>query len=312
MKSRGQFSIFGTSHDLFRKSRSDPAARRLVAAALAVGSIAVTAAQVPSSRPRVTGINHVAFRVTDAAAARGFYGEMLGLPERPSSKTGHITYAVGSHQTIVLEPGLPATDDERLSHVAYETTDIDALTAHLKSRGIDVQRPPTRCQETAIRVTDADGHPIEFVQVAWPPPAAKPADTRALSTRILHAGAIVRDEQRAHTFYREALGFREIWRGGRPEGVTRWVNMRVPDGTDYLEYMLVTDPPDRRGRGVMHHLCLRVPDMQAAWEEVARRSVRFKQAMPSPPQIGVNGRYQLNLYDPDGTRVELMEPFTVR
>jgi len=26
----------------------------------------------------------------------------------------------------------------------------------------------------------------------------------------------------------------------------------------------------------------------------------------------VNNRWQLNLFDPDGTRVELMEPWTVR
>ena len=30
------------------------------------------------------------------------------------------------------------------------------------------------------------------------------------------------------------------------------------------------------------------------------------------PSIGVNNRWQLNLFDPDGTRVELMEPWTVR
>jgi hypothetical protein len=30
------------------------------------------------------------------------------------------------------------------------------------------------------------------------------------------------------------------------------------------------------------------------------------------PRIGRNNRWQLNLFDPDGTRTELMEPFTVR
>ncbi len=285
----------------------------VVAVTLALGTLVLASAQAPPSRPRVTGISHVAFRVTDATAARGFYGGMLGLTERPSSNNRQITYAVGARQSVVLEPGLLPKEDERLSHVAYGTPDIEALAAHLKSRGLDVQQPPGRCQDTAIRVRDPDGHAIEFVQVAWPPDAAPDEEgARALSSRVLHAGAIVRDEQRAHAFYREALGFLEIWRGGRPEGVTRWVNMRVPDGTDYLEYMLVTDPPDRRARGVLHHLCLRVPDMQAAWEEVARRAARLEQPAPSPPQIGVNGRYQLNLYDSDGTRVELMEPFTVR
>ena len=46
--------------------------------------------------------------------------------------------------------------------------------------------------------------------------------------------------------------------------------------------------------------------------ERASGPTAISRSLPSPPQIGVNGRYQLNLYDPDGTRVELMEPFTVR
>jgi catechol 2,3-dioxygenase-like lactoylglutathione lyase family enzyme len=290
--------------------------RHTVRLAVALAGLALAVQPTSSAQsppvPRVTGLNHVALRVTDAAAARGFYGDILGLTERAGSGTGRLTYAVGARQSVVLEPGLPAGQDERLSHIAFDTTDVEALTIRLKARGIDVRQPAERCQETAIWVTDPDGHAVEIVQAEWPPAASATEDGRALSTRLLHAGHIIQDEQRAHAFYREALGFVEIWRGGRPEGVTRWVNMRVPDGTDYLEYMLVTAPSDRRERGVLHHLCLRVPDMQAAWEEVARRSVRFARTMPSPPHIGSNGRYQLNLYDPDGTRVELMEPFTVR
>jgi lactoylglutathione lyase len=215
---------------------------------------------------------------------------------------------------VILETGLRPTDDERLSHLAFETPDVNALAVHLQSRGLEVQRPADRCTEDAIRVTDPDGHTIEFVGVSWPPAPAS-ADTltaRAISDRLLHAGLIVADEGRAHTFYGNTLGFSEIWRGGREDGIVRWVNMRVPDGTDYLEYMLEASAPNRQQRGVLHHLCLRVQDMQTAWEEVARRSVALKRPLPSPPQIGRNGRYQLNLYDPDGTRVELMEPFTVR
>ena len=30
-------------------------------------------------------------------------------------------------------------------------------------------------------------------------------------------------------------------------------------------------------------------------------------AKHSPPQIGLDGKWQLNLYDPDGTRAEVME-----
>jgi catechol 2,3-dioxygenase-like lactoylglutathione lyase family enzyme len=133
-----------------------------------------------------------------------------------------------------------------------------------------------------------------------------------LSTRILHAGLTIRDEAAATRFYKDILGFGEIWRGGRSEGVTDWVNMRVPDGTDYLEYMLVSSPPDRRQRGVLHHVALLVPDIQAAWEAAGARTPAGERAGLGPPNVGRNGRWQLNLYDTDGTRTELMEPFRVR
>lgn len=289
--------------------------RRAVVRLLCAGALLTTAAlgaQDGAGRPRITGINHVALRITDAAGARDFYQDVLGLAERQGSSPERISYAIGRRQHVLLEPGLPAGEEERLSHVGFETTDVKALAAYLTSRGVAVQQPPDRCEETAIRVADPDGHPIEFVQASWPPEAAREGDRRALSTRLLHAGLIVRDEQAAHRFYRETLGFSEIWRGGRTEGATDWINMRVPDGTDYLEYMLTAASPGRRQRGVLHHLCLLVTDIQTAWETVAARTAIEARPRLSPPNVGRNGRWQLNLYDPDGTRTELMEPFRIR
>lgn len=283
----------------------------LVATCAALGAVRSDSVQTGPARPRLTGINHVAFRVKDEAAARRFYGDVLGLTRRPSPGGGRVVYDIGHRQRVVLEPGLGANEDERLSHLAFETTDVTALSAYLASRGIQAQ-PAGQCQEGAVRVTDPDGHSIEFVAAKWPPDRPGPRDDRPLSSRLLHAGLIIRDEEAAHRFYRDSLGFSEIWRGGRKEGVTQWVNMRVPDGTDYLEYMLVTAPPDRRQRGVLHHQALLVPDIQAAWEETVRRTPEADRSQLSRPQVGVNGRWQLNLLDPDGTRTELMEPFTVR
>ena len=267
--------------------------------------------QSPGGRPRITGIHHVAFRVSDAAAARRFYGEILGFGERAGVAGKRIIYAIGARQYVALEPGLPAGEDERLGHLAFETPDLKAMTSYLSSRGLAVQSSDS-CQPGSVLVTDPDGHSIELVQGQWPPPVAKRTSDAALSNRLLHAGLTIRDEQTAHKFYRETLGFSEIWRGGRPEGVTQWVNMRVPDGTDYLEYMFISDTPDRRRRGSLHHMAFLVPDMQAAWEEVVRRTPEAARAQLNAPQVGVNGRWQLNLFDPDGTRTELMEPFRIR
>jgi lactoylglutathione lyase len=220
---------------------------------------------------------------------------------------------------IYVESDLKPGEDERLRLLAFSTPDLEALAAHLTAKEIAVTRvrAPGAGPGGAIAVSDPDGHPLAFVQRDWPPQERSPGPGASrvkapLSTRILHAGLTVRDEAAANRFYKDILGFGEIWRGGQSEGTTDWVNMRVPDGTDYLEYMLVSSPPDRRRRGVLHHVALLVPDIQTAWDAAGARTPAADRARLGPPNVGRNGRWQLNLYDGDGTRTELMEPFTVR
>jgi catechol 2,3-dioxygenase-like lactoylglutathione lyase family enzyme len=288
----------------------------LVAAVLAALSVGVSA-QVPASRPRITGIDHIVLRASDAAAARRFYTDVLGL--RPSAGlSARLEFKVGDRQAIYVDPDLPAGEDERLRLLAFSTPDLKELAAHLTAKGVAVARVAGP-GAAAITVSDPDGHPLAFVQRSFPPDSGSmsgtghgPQPPSPLSTRILHAGLTIRDEAAATRFYKDVLGFSEIWRGGRSEGSTDWINMRVPDGTDYLEYMLVSSPPDRRQRGVLHHVALLVPDIQAAWETAGARTPAAERSKLGPPNVGRNGRWQLNLYDGDGTRTELMEPFRVR
>ena len=84
--------------------------------------------------------------------------------------------------------------------------------------------------------------------------------------------------------------------------------MRVPDGTDWLEYMLNVHDPSPKTLGVMHHLALGVPSIEAGYKTVLARGLK----PPQPPKIGRDGKWQLNLYDPNYTRAELMEPKPVQ
>ncbi len=87
--------------------------------------------------------------------------------------------------------------------------------------------------------------------------------------------------------------------------------MHVPESTAYLEYMLVTGPVDRQQLGSLHHIALMVPDMQQALERLHENAAGTNYRIAAP-RVGRNKRWQLNLFDPDGTRIELMEPFTMR
>jgi lactoylglutathione lyase len=60
----------------------------------------------------------------------------------------------------------------------------------------------------------------------------------------------------------------------------------------------------------LNHLCLEVPDMESARKELESRRGQIY-ARPLEVKTGINRKRQMNLYDPDGTRAELMEPQTV-
>jgi lactoylglutathione lyase len=284
------------------------------------------------ARPVIAGVAHATIQVSDLVKARQFYGGLLGYTELPSADRAHIAvFAVNDRQRLIVRDGLPADRDERFVNLAFEVGDAAAMRAWLVARGMQAGQPAPDAMAGGRRidVADPDAHAVQFVELdrstaARPAPSrvegpapsrvegTAPVDAR-LSKRILHAGLTVKDSAAADRFYKDTLGFSETWRGGRPEGVINWINMRVPDGTDYLEYMLYpTTPPTRRQLGSAHHVALLVTDIQHALETVRARTAPDDPNHRANPNIGTNNRWQLNLFDPDGTRVELMEPWTVR
>ena len=277
-----------------------------------------------AKRPPIVGIAHIAFQVSDMAKAREFYGGLLGFEEPfhlfNEDGTVMLTYfKINDRQFVEILPGLPAGQDERLSHIALETTDLETLRLFLAEKGVSVPDRLNKGQDGNLSLTlkDPDGHTIEFVQYL---PDSQPSKTkgeylseRRISDRILHVGITVKDVVAADRFYKEVLGLSEIWRGGMTSSKTDWINMVVPDGTDYVEYMLVKEKGDRKLLGILHHLALQVPDIQKALEAIRQRSTSLSPATTlEPPRVGRNNRWQLNLYDPDGSRTELMEPFTIK
>lgn len=265
---------------------------------LLMGFAAGKAGAQQVQRPEITGIAYVEIQVSHLDSAVKFYGDYLGYPLQRAAH--RVTAQVNARQWIHVKDGLPPSQDDRLLGLAFQTSDISAMKAYLTRKGIDVQPGP---DQSAIAVIDPDGHRILFVQF----PAGKPVSTPAISDRILHAGITVADPVRADSFYAAILGFSETWRGGATDSVTSWINMRLPESTDYIEYMLVKPPASRRQLGSAHHIALMVPDMQKAVD-----ALRFRAGNVPSPRIGRNNRWLLNLFDADGTRVELMEPFTAR
>jgi lactoylglutathione lyase len=127
----------------------------------------------------------------------------------------------------------------------------------------------------------------------------------------MHLGVLVGDLDKSNQFYGDLLGFKEFWRGSGSPRMLSWVNMRPSEAGDYLEFMLYNSLPAPEGRGTKNHASLTIPDADKALVEMKARAAKTGYEKEIVIQTGVNKKRQINLYDPDGTRIELMEPNTV-
>jgi catechol 2,3-dioxygenase-like lactoylglutathione lyase family enzyme len=282
----------------------------------------VAIAKNPPKRPRITGIDNVQLLVEDIAAARNFYQRMTvdycidgasrldSIPQQQREKAytmtdrctwiANNTFLVDSIQTIGLSLAQGPSLANAVESVTFATDNLPELRRYLLAQGLRPSKE--RKPDTYLTVRDPEGHLVAFVQrynlsaslAAVPFPLPK----------LIHAGFIVHNRDAEEHFYKDILGFHLYWRGGMKDGETDWVDMQVPDGTDWIEFMLnVPENADKHLLGVMNHIALGVPDVRAAAKELESKGIKLSEA----PQIGRDGKWQLNLYDPDGTRVELME-----
>ena len=279
--------------------------RNLLAATIFLTAIAV--AQSPPKRPKITGIDHVDFYTTDAQANERFYNTVLGIPLAKPVESGQTERFIVGAQWVGYSPAPHPQSTDRMDHVAFRTDDCLALRSYLAANGVKVSQSCATSNDgnRSFAVNDPDGHKIEFGQDAKFQ-RLQSASGDSVSRRLIHAGFIVHDRAAEDHFYKDILGFRPYWHGGMQNDRDDWVAMQVPDGTDWVEYMLNIKPDaDQRTTGVMNHVSLSVKDIKAAQAKLEARG--WKANDREHAQMGRDGKWQLNMYDPDQTRIELME-----
>jgi catechol 2,3-dioxygenase-like lactoylglutathione lyase family enzyme len=294
-------------------------------ALLLLGATAVAAADAIPRRPRIVGISHAAFYVSDMAKARAFYEGFLGfaspysIPRRNPAE--HLVWIkINDRQSVELFPGSEvAPDADRLYHIAIEVEDADAMLAYLRAKGV-AGLPPTASSPVGkignknFTIKDPNGNGVEIVQYmpdGWTMrEKGRHLPATRISHRMSHVGVMVGELEASMKFYGEILGFRETWRGSSGGKTLNWVNMQVPEGDDYVEFMLYEKYPTIERLRTMHHICLEVSDVAKAGEILKARPYPAGSKPPTEMKAGVNGKRQINYFDPDGTRVEIMEPVT--
>ncbi len=248
----------------------------------------------------------------DMAASDHFYGHVIGAEKKPDPQnSAGIRYYLSPTQFVEILP-LPADHTiSRMNCVAFHTEDATKLHAYLKEHAVgNLGEIQTDSEGSRwFKVLDPEGNEVQFVTFMgtggplW--------QSKSIGTRIIHVGYMVHSKAAEDKFYRDLLGFRPYWYGAMQPGKVDWISLQVPDGHDWVEYMMAGEgsdsaaEPDARTLGVMNHFSVGVPNMEAAVTTL------YREDRLSPrhdgPQMGKDGKWQANFYDPDGTRVELME-----
>jgi catechol 2,3-dioxygenase-like lactoylglutathione lyase family enzyme len=282
---------------------------------------AVASAYLALERPKITGLSHLAVYTSNPEGTDHFYREVIGAVKLsdPENSQG-VRYALSDAQFIEVLPLPAGAGINRLDHSAWNTDNAEQLRRYLAANN---WKTPDRVEKGSdgsswFEVLDPEGNKVQFVQLS---PHGKPVVAPdATGHHIIHIGFLVHSREEEDKFYRTLLDFRPYWWGGRSKDNVDWVSQQSPDGPDWLEYMLVADRgtgiPANMNKmylGVLDHFSIgevSVDDTVAKLKQSGRLLEAGRLVVGTPvadsAQVGLDGKGQYNLFDPDGIRVEFM------
>jgi catechol 2,3-dioxygenase-like lactoylglutathione lyase family enzyme len=279
-------------------------------AVLGVATVSLSAQE----RPKITGISHLAVYTSDAAATDHYYRVIIGAAKEPDPENPQgVKYAFSATQYVEVLPLPPNAGVNRMDHAAFNTTSAEGMRKYLAAKGWKTPAAVTKGSDGSqwFAVLDPEGNKIEFVQPAAG--AKAPDDPNAIGHHIIHVGFLVHSREAEDKFYRDLLGFRPYWYGGMKDDKVDWVSQQVPDGHDWVEYMLTSGPSgsgipaniSQQSLGVLDHFAIGEKSVDDAFK-VLQAGNRLEGRHDAAPKIGKDGKGQFNMYDPDGIRAELM------
>jgi catechol 2,3-dioxygenase-like lactoylglutathione lyase family enzyme len=275
--------------------------------------VSVVAKRKVPKRPRILGIAGVTILVSDLTEARKFYLKLID----PTHSCDYCQAApppylfLPSGQRIKFEKAPVPPPASLLTEVSLLTDDLEGFKKYFNYNKVDFNEVKKKRGGELIRLvlTDAEGHHISITDSyhlanAEDVNAGLPPTNLSNPIRIIHAGFIVNNRAAVDRYFVNELGFRPYWHGGMTDERDDWVAMQVPEGTDWVEYMLNISPTaDKHTRGVMNHISIGVPDIHVIADQVTKAGIKLSEQS----KIGRDGKWQLNIYDADDTRVEFME-----
>ncbi|MDR7303618.1 3,4-dihydroxyphenylacetate 2,3-dioxygenase [Haloactinomyces albus] len=256
--------------------------------------------------PDVLRAAYAEFIVTDLAAARWFYVDLLGLlVTAEDDEAIHLrAYEEYLHHSLVLRRGTtPAL--ARLGYRVRSNAELDVAERYFRELGVDTRRVPAgtcRGIGEAVRVQDPIGFPVEFFYDAEHTERfTQRYDVHGANaiSRLDHFNVAVPDVKAAHAYYR-GLGF--------------GVSETIEDGADnlYAAWMFrkqtVHDIALTGGDGPrLHHVAFATQERHQILHtcDVLGALGREHHIERGPGRHGVSNAFYLYLRDPDGHRIEI-------
>jgi catechol 2,3-dioxygenase-like lactoylglutathione lyase family enzyme len=119
--------------------------------------------------PPVTGLDHVQVAAPPdcEAAARRFYGELLGLAEieKPAmlAARGGVWFRCGAHQQLHVGVDAEFAGGARKAHPALVASELDELAARLVAAGVQVEWDRALPGVKRFYAADPWGNRLEFL-----------------------------------------------------------------------------------------------------------------------------------------------------
>lgn len=266
-----------------------------------------------AERPAITGIANFVVKTDNLEESRKFYTGVLGYDEVFKHKRRNVpaeltVFKVNDHQYIEVAQTLANEADDKLIQIGFETKDARRLRDFLAGKGIAAPAKVGKDLDGnySFVVNDPEGHQVEFVEYVrgslHSRNFGKALSERRISDHMVHVGVHVKNPENQDKFYKDMLGFRFQWKGGPQDDRIDWISYMVPNGNNWLEYMVSRGTPSPQQLGVWHHVCVGTLDIQGLYKTVVSRGYTPRRE----PNIGRDGRWLLQLYDKHNTRTEVM------
>lgn len=260
---------------------------RSAAAFMVTLGVSLALGATAAADPReLDGIAHVAFRVSELSASRGFYNKLgfeqaFEFTDTLGTATSYLK--VNDRQFIELYRralGQPLG----LMHVCFDVRDIGQLYTGYEAAGLKL--PPVvkaRAGNLLFNLRGPEGEIIEYTKyqpgsLHWNA-RGTPSPDRRISEHMVEVAIEVKDLPAERAFYTDKLRFQDHGDG----------RMQIP-GSSGEQVVLERSTPQWKPK-----VGLAVPDVRRAFDELRSRGL-------NPAMVGANAVVQ----DPDGAEVFFM------